>query len=212
MGSDAPTNIRQNMERNEGGKGNGMGSGSRKRACLHSPSNDESGARLHTEQPGAMGFGLNIPDADGGHNPSARASPAQDYESDNGEDDPTAHALPFVDAEPGLDVPDDNDLAADAIAQAQAILGALNNGPEPPIGLTEDEDDDTPKARIESLQITQEFICLIKEATLENNKLDSDTLARLRNPIEGCIDISNPDDRLSIEIFTATDATESTYT
>ncbi|KAF8058210.1 hypothetical protein FPV67DRAFT_1428814, partial [Lyophyllum atratum] len=76
----------------------------------------------------------------------------------------------------------------------------------------EDSAEPLPEAHLESLRMTQEFIRLINEATLDNDKLDEETLHRLRNPIPGPVDVTNPDDKLSLEIFTATEATESTYT
>ncbi|KNZ78902.1 hypothetical protein J132_09148 [Termitomyces sp. J132] len=71
---------------------------------------------------------------------------------------------------------------------------------------TQDEDEPLPEAHIESLHITQEYICLIQNATLDEDKLDSETLDCLWNPVEGTLVIIDPDERLSLELFTATNS------
>ncbi|KAG6893254.1 hypothetical protein C0992_010724, partial [Termitomyces sp. T32_za158] len=96
-----------------------------------------------------------------------------------------------------------------ARAQAQAILNAYTDSQEVPS--LEEEDEPLPEAYIESLRISQDYIRLIQNATLDKDKLDKDTLYHLRNPIEGPVNIQDPDDRLSLEIFTATNASEATY-
>ncbi|KAG6819020.1 hypothetical protein H0H93_016276 [Arthromyces matolae] len=101
-----------------------------------------------------------------------------------------------------------------AIAHAQALLDSYRNTLDedaPPLDDLMSDEDSTPTAHIESLRITQEYINLIKKATLDEDKLDSDTLHRLRNPIEGPVDLNDPDDKLSIEIFAASNASEGTY-
>ncbi|KAG6882473.1 hypothetical protein C0992_011574, partial [Termitomyces sp. T32_za158] len=100
------------------------------------------------------------------------------------------------------------DLAA-ARARAQALLNAYNDYQN--TDTAQEEDEPLPEAHIESLQISQDYIHLIQNATLDHDHLDKDTLYYLQNPIEGPIDISSPADRLSLEIFTATDASEATY-
>ncbi|KAG6864303.1 hypothetical protein C0991_010713 [Blastosporella zonata] len=104
---------------------------------------------------------------------------------------------------------DDNDIAAAAIAHAQAMLDAHNNLPN-----QSDNDDlePMPKTHLNNLRIGQEYINLIKSATLDNGKLDAETVKRLRSPTPRPVNIDNPDDRLSIELFTAMDAREATYT
>ncbi|KAF9495305.1 hypothetical protein BDN71DRAFT_1482744 [Pleurotus eryngii] len=61
-------------------------------------------------------------------------------------------------------------------------------------------------------EITQKFVNEIRSATLDNGNLNEDTIARLCHPIEGPVDISNPNTRLSLDIFLAvTNASEQTY-
>lgn len=67
-------------------------------------------------------------------------------------------------------------------------------------------------SRIDSVRFTQQLIQEISSATLENDKLDPDMFERLRNPINEAIDISDPDTRLSLDLFMACNhASELTY-
>lgn len=67
-------------------------------------------------------------------------------------------------------------------------------------------------SQIEHIRVAQQFIELISQATLDNTKLDDSTRDRLKNPIEEPVDISDPDIRLSIDLFMACDnASECTY-
>jgi hypothetical protein len=78
--------------------------------------------------------------------------------------------------------------------------------------LEEVGDSPTPTSRIESIKVTQEFINDIRMATLENGNLEDDVIHRLRNPPEEPTNISDPDIRLSIDLFLAiTNASEETY-
>ncbi|KAG6915362.1 hypothetical protein DXG01_011972 [Tephrocybe rancida] len=120
--------------------------------------------------------------------------------------------LPGPDSNPEADENED-DIATATCAFAQAVLDALaDDSTAGPDLSASDVEDELPQARLKSLRNSQEFICLIQSATLDNDKLDKDTLYRLRHPVEGCIDIASPDNKLSLEIFAATDASEATYT
>lgn len=68
-------------------------------------------------------------------------------------------------------------------------------------------------SRIEHVRISQDFIKEIREATLENGKLDDDVIERLRNPDPGLPpQIDDPDVRLSIDIYLAcVNASQETY-
>jgi hypothetical protein len=67
-------------------------------------------------------------------------------------------------------------------------------------------------SRIESIKITQEFIKEIRTATLDNGNLEDDILKCLRNPPKEPIDISDPDIRLSLDLFLdVTNSSEDTY-
>ncbi|KAL6303322.1 hypothetical protein BKA93DRAFT_735348, partial [Sparassis latifolia] len=66
---------------------------------------------------------------------------------------------------------------------------------------------------IEEIRIADEFIRILKEATLENSGLDTETINRLRHPIEAPLDIDDPDMLLSLEVFlSVTNASQDTYT
>ena len=98
-----------------------------------------------------------------------------------------------------------------ARAMATQALNQLGNDHSPTIG---DEADDSLMdiSRIENIKITQDFIKEICAATLENGNLDDDVIHRLRNPPEEPTDISDPDVRLSLDLFLAvTNASEETY-
>lgn len=99
-----------------------------------------------------------------------------------------------------------------------AVLQALGQ-PEPAsiTGSEEDMTDNLPAAtvatsRIESIKVTQEFIKEIQAASLDNGNLDEAVINQLRNPLEEPNDISDPDIRLSLDLFLATtNASEETY-
>ncbi|KNZ81582.1 hypothetical protein J132_11343 [Termitomyces sp. J132] len=65
----------------------------------------------------------------------------------------------------------DKTAAAAAHAHVQIILNAYNGNQDMPFAGTEDEDEPLPEAHIESLHITQEYICLIQSATLDEDSL-----------------------------------------
>lgn len=68
-------------------------------------------------------------------------------------------------------------------------------------------------SRIEHLRFAQEFIHEVSHTTLDNGKLDDLTIDNLRYPDEAPIDISDPDTRLSLDIFlSCKNASEQTYT
>ncbi|KAF8156738.1 hypothetical protein B0H34DRAFT_859431 [Crassisporium funariophilum] len=67
-------------------------------------------------------------------------------------------------------------------------------------------------SRIGHVKLTQQFIEEIKNATLDNGKLDRDALDRLRSPDQHPVDISDPDTRLSLDLFMDCDnASGNTY-
>jgi len=73
---------------------------------------------------------------------------------------------------------------------------------------------DTPAnmSRMENIKTTQEFIKDISAATFENGCLDDDVIHHLHKPSTGLIAISDPDIRLSVDLFLAvTNASEETY-
>ena len=68
------------------------------------------------------------------------------------------------------------------------------------------------ESQIEHVLLAQKYNNEISAATLENGKLDEDVIHRLRNPIEGPVDISDPDTRLSLDLFMAcSKASDATY-
>ncbi|KAG6822322.1 hypothetical protein H0H92_014308, partial [Tricholoma furcatifolium] len=74
--------------------------------------------------------------------------------------------------------------AATARANGQAILDAYDEDPHRFRSAME-EDEPLAEAHIDTLRITQEYIRLIQNASLDEDKLDEETLYRLRNPTEG---------------------------
>ena len=74
-------------------------------------------------------------------------------------------------------------------------------------------DDPQSESSIENVRLTQEFIQRISEATLDNTKLSEDVRKRLREPLEGPVNIEDPDTRLSLDLFLACEhSSEETYT
>ena len=65
---------------------------------------------------------------------------------------------------------------------------------------------------VADLRTSLEFIDALKAATLDNGGLDEDVLERLRNPLTEPADASDPDFRLSLDLFlSTTNASEETY-
>ena len=76
----------------------------------------------------------------------------------------------------------------------------------------DNEDIDLPQYRIEHVKLVQDFIEEIKNATLENGKLNNDVIERLRNPDPEPVDIDDPDVRLSLDLYmSCVNASEETY-
>ncbi|KAJ3845710.1 hypothetical protein EV368DRAFT_53636, partial [Lentinula lateritia] len=68
---------------------------------------------------------------------------------------------------------------------------------------------------IDDIKLVNKFIDALKNATLENDiePLENDILEQLRSPLQEEVTITNPDHRLSIDIFLSiTTAAEQTYT
>jgi hypothetical protein len=112
---------------------------------------------------------------------------------------------------------DDTDRDAAQAAQLRAALRALDQPDESSsrsgdAAADGDADEELAASRIDSIKLTQDFIKEIQHATLDNGNLDEDLVHRLRNPCEQPADISNPDIRLSLDLFMAvTNASEETY-
>ena len=95
--------------------------------------------------------------------------------------------------------------AFQALDQLRSDLDTLETGSDEELG-------DTNLSRIENVKLTQEFIEDISTATFENGCLDDDIIHRLRNPCDEVTSISDPDIRLSLDLFLAvTNASEETY-
>ena len=95
-------------------------------------------------------------------------------------------------------------------------LQALNQlESDPPLATGSDEElgnMTTDISRIENIKFTQEFIKGIHTTTFENGGLDSNVIYRFHNPCNEPTSISDPDVRLSIDLFLAgTNALEQTY-
>ena len=73
-------------------------------------------------------------------------------------------------------------------------------------------DEDIPQSRIESVRIAQSFIEEIKNATLDNGKLEPAATERLRHPDEEIVDLSDPDLHYSLDLYmSCINASEATY-
>ena len=76
----------------------------------------------------------------------------------------------------------------------------------------EDNPTQPPLSTIEAVAISQKLIQEIQSATLDEDTIQADVLKRLRNPPIDPVDISDPDTRLSLDLFMAcNNASESTY-
>ncbi|KAF5338058.1 hypothetical protein D9757_015291 [Collybiopsis confluens] len=92
---------------------------------------------------------------------------------------------------------DDEDHAARLAAAFRARMqlddSSVGDGRGLAGGDGRDEDEDAVASKIEEIEISDKFIRLIRDATLDNENLDPHVLARLRNPIEGPPDDLDPD-------------------
>ena len=126
-------------------------------------------------------------------------------------DDPTQTTLriPSPDLDPqNYDLPDDNaHINAERLEelrhgiqlqQLNELHAAVN---AEPVANQQPDNSSQDHSRIELVWITQQFIKEIKNATLDNIKIAKETLHRLRNPECGPIDVSDPDTRLSLDLF-----------
>lgn len=136
-----------------------------------------------------------------GNSPGAGVPSDQEDDLDSQENDLPSNT-PYVDIDELRELRNDNELEQMARLQAAAHTAEQPEDTEPLI-----------HSRIEHIRISQQFIEEISNATLDNGKLDKDALARLRNPDQGPVDISDPDTRLSLDLFMACDnASRKTFT
>ncbi|KAJ6490663.1 hypothetical protein C8R47DRAFT_1071048 [Mycena vitilis] len=124
----------------------------------------------------------------------------------------------------------DSDQNSGRTSPASSDSGAVDPGsladeePEPTesdtdtdsTGSDAEHDDDahepTVVRTIAELQLALDFIDAVKGASLDNGDLDPETLARLRNPAEEPIDVSDPAERYSLDLFlAATHSSEAAY-
>ena len=99
-----------------------------------------------------------------------------------------------------------------AVVQAEKEEVAVFEGgvDENPLGGGADEF--VVESHIENVRIAQQYIQGISSATLDDGILDEDIVDRLRNPLEGNVDLSDPDICLSLDIFLdCSHASEATY-
>lgn len=81
----------------------------------------------------------------------------------------------------------------------------ITPGEQPDDGISGEEVEDLRAAStVEHFQTGLEFIATVKRATLDNTGLSPDIVHRLRNPIMDPFIIDDPDQRLSLELFLAT--------
>ena len=104
----------------------------------------------------------------------------------------------------------------DAADPRPGDVGCLDEPPEQAplahrIGLEELSD----LARLNDIKLAMKFIQALENASLddEHSGLDADTLDRLRNPPTSCVDLSDPDLRLGLDLFLASiKSSQDTYT
>ena len=118
--------------------------------------------------------------------------------------------------EPPHDAHDSN--SEDEEEELRARTEAMNilHEPEPATNDLTVENEDfpahPPQSKIEHVKISQAFIEEIKNATLENGKLDPAATERLRNPVGEIIDLSDPDLCFSLDLFmSCINTSEATY-
>ncbi|KAN0121381.1 hypothetical protein V8E52_003277 [Russula decolorans] len=111
----------------------------------------------------------------------------------------------------------------DAVLQAEwhthtmalQALDQLESDPPGPLATGSDEElgnMTTDLSCIENVKYAQEFIEGIHTTTFENGGLDNNVIYSLRNPCDEPTSISDPDVRLSLDLFLAvTNASEQTY-
>ena len=97
-------------------------------------------------------------------------------------------------------------------AHAAALRALLGDDEEENPQLDDEEVPALAQSRIEHVNLAQKFIEEISAATLDNGNLDPDVVERLRHPEEGPVDISDPDIRLSLDLYMACEkSSQSTY-
>ena len=114
---------------------------------------------------------------------------------------------------------DDNDeleaVREHDVATILQALGQTGQSKDSEVPSTSGDEDDPQAAtfRIKSIKVTQEYIKEICAATLNNRNLEKALIDQLRNPPEEPTDISNPDIRLSLDLYMAiTNMSDETYT
>jgi hypothetical protein len=137
---------------------------------------------------------------------------------DDGANDPTFEESESSDFDPGdFDEHEQRDAALQAEwhtrTMALRALDQLESDPPSATGSDEELGDMTTNlSRIENIKFTQEFIEGIHTATFENGGLGDDIIHSLQNPCDTPTSISNPDVRLSLDLFLAvTNTSEQTY-
>ncbi len=103
---------------------------------------------------------------------------------------------------------------ANAQSRASKILIQLEMSATRPFPNSDSEEPEefSCSSCIENIAFTQQLITEIKCATIDGDRLDSDVLETLRNPIEEPVDISDQDTRLALDVFLAcNNASEATY-
>ncbi|KAJ3791409.1 hypothetical protein GGU11DRAFT_694453, partial [Lentinula aff. detonsa] len=91
-----------------------------------------------------------------------------------------------------------------AVGDGQGIDGGDSQGDQ--------DNDQTSASTIDDIRVADDFIRLLKNATLDNAGLEENILDRLRHPLEHPPEALSPYTRLSIDVFLSiTHASEATY-
>ncbi|KAL0056640.1 hypothetical protein AAF712_016754 [Marasmius tenuissimus] len=148
------------------------------------------------------------------HNSSRRSSRRSSFSSRSSSYADDQNPLP---SPPSQSNPRRDDEITQEMREALEQLRLLEQREPHPEPIDDDNDPQAPipemNSRIESIRITQEFIRLIRAATLDDGHCPEEVINRLRKPLETPVDISDPSIRLAIDTYLATsNASDDTYT
>ncbi|KAF5347383.1 hypothetical protein D9758_011249 [Tetrapyrgos nigripes] len=180
----------------------------------HPDTEDLDGAELDEEEPGTRGERGGDGQTSGDQNPSDNGRPSKrpcmdtssnhSSDIDMNENDVLMHSMPDLRAPSpkNFELPQSRPRQRTSPSPSLASSSSeesFANGTHKLRPVTP-----TPLSSIESIANTQKYIEIIKNATLDDDILSSETLDRLHIPVEGIVDILDPYLHLAIDIFIAT--------
>ncbi|KIL63474.1 hypothetical protein M378DRAFT_127762, partial [Amanita muscaria Koide BX008] len=154
--------------------------------------------------------------------PLSRAENTGDFDGNSNTDGPHADAASqsLVSSPSRTSIPTSmdhpsEDLQDDLPSDSERSKSDAEFDTEKELGLFNGEDEEASpyvESRIDHILLCQKYIQEISLATLDNGKLDASIVKQLRSPEEGPVDISDPDIRLSLDLFLGcSNASEATY-